>query len=289
MIWILYGCVSSVRADEPQDESRLRKVEEKISRKAEKTPEEQAARQKQVEDAKRAKDERAKWEREHPGQKMPDWVGRSNEDWFWSEFGYVALAAPFAIPYFMIGDHLNEQVGYQPYPFATGAGITDPAGRSWMINTSAATQLVSNDILALRTDVDWAFWRRFAFEGAYTKYGERLKTGRDILAFGEGLVTFTFAQSEAWNFRVGFGVQSIDGKNVNTGFKSVYRIRCFLQPFQFKLDLGITTGLGASSLSEIAPGVGFHLGRSEISLGYRRLKIADSRLTGPEFSIHWWF
>ena len=277
-----------------QDDSELRKVEDKVGRPKESTPEEAARKdgkaREDAEERKRQQEDREKWKREHPGEPAPDWVGERSADWAWGEFGIIALAIPFAGPYFLIGDDYREPLGFSAYPFAADAeGCTRRDGKNWMVNSDVAIQRLSGNILATRMDFTANFWRRFAFEGAYSKYEERLKSRTEILSLGEGLLTFMFARNEALDFRAGVGIQSIDGRNVNSGIKWAYRVRWFHRPIQINLDLGVTTGLGASSLSEVYPSVGFHLGRAEYKLGYRRLKISGDRLAGPEFAVRVWF
>ncbi len=284
----------AARADDPQDEGKLRRVEDKINKPKEADAARDAARQKEAEKERRTAQERdrerERWKRDHPGEPVPEWVGSADGGDLWSEVAFIALAAPFAGPYYLLDEHYDEPFGYERYPFAEGSGgCTKYDGKKWMINADMTGQYISSSTMGVRTDMTWAFWRRFAFEGAYTQYEERLKTRHEFLSFGEGLMTFMFAHNDFADFRAGVGIQTVNGKDLNSGLKGVYRIRWFHRPFQFNLDLGLTTGLGGSSLSEIAPGVGFHLGRTEMKFAYRRLKIGDERLCGPEISLRWWF
>ncbi|OGH63732.1 MAG: hypothetical protein A3I06_01170 [Candidatus Lindowbacteria bacterium RIFCSPLOWO2_02_FULL_62_12] len=271
-----------VRAD---DEGQLRRVEDKANRPKETSPEEaarqDAAERKELERQRRREEERERWRRAHPGERTPEGVGGDGSDWIWSDLAMIGLIAPFAGPYYLLDDRYDEPVGFEAYPFADDAeGCTRRDGRDWLMQTHLSIQSVSGNILATRADGSLNFWQRLALEGAYSRYEERLKNHTEILRLREALVTFMFAQNEFLDFRAGVGSQAIDGRNLNTGVKWVYRIRWFHRPFQFNLDLGVTTNLGASTLSEISPGVGWHVGRFESRLSYRRLKISGDRLAG---------
>lgn len=275
-------------ADE-SSESRLRRVEERIGRPraGARDPAQEEEMRREQEQQRRLESEREQWKRRHPGEQLPPRLEDSQIDM--DDVSLVIFMAPFAIPKFILDDDYRIPCGYLPYPFASGDGLTDPDGRSWMAGGSVSSQLVSDNIHGIRTDATVAFWRRFAFEAAYTKYEERLRTRQEFLSLAEGLVTFVFAQNETWNFRGGVGVESIDGRHQYRGVKWAYRIRWFHRPVHVDLDFGFTSGLGASTLSEVTPGIGWHLGRSEIRAGYRRLKISGERLHGPELSVRLWF
>jgi len=277
-------------ADLRQDDSTLRKVEDKIGRPKEKPPEDATSEDRTVENERRRRADREDWKRDHPGEPVPDWVGQDGDDLLWGDLAFLAVAVPFAGPYYLLDDDYREPIGFSAYPFAAGAeGCTRRDGRSWMVNSNISLQRISGNIYAPRGDVILNFWRRFAFEGAYSKFEERLKNRTEILSLGEGLLTFAFAARDVLDFRAGVGIQTIDGRNVNRGVKWAYRVRWFHRPIQINLDVGITTGIGASTLSEIAPSVGVHMGRVEYKLGYRRLKISGDRLAGPELSLRVWF
>lgn len=289
-VWMIGISGNRPASAESEDESRLRKVEDKIGRSKETASEGAAQQSRQGDNERRRQEEREKWRREHPGEPVPDWVGQADDDLLWEDLTWIALAVPFAGPYYLLDDDYREPLGFSAYPFADDAdGCTLRDGRTWMVNSNLSMQRLPGNILTSRGDFTLNFWRRFAFEGAYSKYEERLKNRTEILALGEGLMTFTFARNDFLDFRAGVGVQMIDGKNVNHGVKWAYRVRWFHRPIQLNLDIGMTTGLGASSLSEIMPGVGIHLGRFEYKLGYRRLKISGDRLAGPEFAVRVWF
>lgn len=204
----------------------------------------------------------------------------------------IITAAPVYLPIILLDDDYSDTFYFQDYPFSKKIGFTDYDGKSLMANISASTQYVNKNIWGYRIEPTISYLR-FSLETSYSNYFKKVLNDTKNISTFESLILFTFAQNQFINFRTGLGYQLLKSSSQEDGIKWAYKIRIFKKPFNINLDYGLllynlTSFKSIKTENEFNIGLGLHIRRIELKLGYRFFKIIDNKLNGPEFVVRFW-
>ncbi len=206
--------------------------------------------------------------------------------------GFVAglvLGAPFYIPALAIGDHYDTSYRLQGYPYEKTRGYLARSGKSWLIRAETSRIWSTHDAPAWEGKLSLYTSSRLGLDTSYTRYSEHVADDIHSLAFFDFIPTFAFARTEKWDWRIGAGYESVQGRDHHDRLKLTYIVKYFFaKNFRFDADLGTSLASG-STVFEVSPGIAYHWDRYEIKAAYERRSISDVVLEGPQVSLAVWF
>jgi hypothetical protein len=202
----------------------------------------------------------------------------------------LVFASPFYVPPLLIGDHYNKTYGLESYPYEKDMGyLTAPNGKSWLVRAATSHLWTAHDPQAWKGELSLYTPGRLGLDTSYTRYNENLRDASDSLAFLDIVPTFSFARTAKWDWRVGMGYESVEGRDHHDRVKLAYQVKYFFAK-PFRLDANASTSLAAGKpIFEISSGVAYQWNRFEIKVAYERRNISDVVLEGPALSLGVWF
>lgn len=222
----------------------------------------------------------------------------SCDDSTWSNLVLFTLAAPFWVPYALLGDNLNNTAYFPDYPYADGMSgnfvvekFSGHGANIWqgqfLMDDSYNFDQVNRVHGQLRIDTI----SRLGAEIDTTYFHEQLAGGAsDELWIGNAAITYRFAQSARAQFRSGLGMRWLtDDTSTDLGFSFLYGADFFpARPWVIStlFDTG-TIGSAGVIHARLTSGLQFH--GCELFGGYDYLRIGHADIAGPVAGVRFWF
>ncbi len=202
----------------------------------------------------------------------------------------LVFGSPFYVPALLIGDHYNKTYGLESYPYEKDMGyLAAPNGKSWLVRAATSRLGTAHDSQAWKGELSLYTSGRLGLDTSYTRYNETLGDESDSLAFLDVVPTFSFARTAKWDWRVGMGYESVEGRDHHDRVKLAYQVKYFFAK-PFRLDADVSTSLAAGKpIFEISSGLAYQWNRLEIKVAYERRNISYVVLEGPQLSLAVWF
>jgi len=203
-------------------------------------------------------------------------------------FGLV-FGSPFYVPALLIGDHYDKTYGLESYPYEKDRGYLAPNGKNWLVRAATSRLWTAHDPQAWKGELSLYTSGRLGLDTSYTRYNEHVGDASDSLAFLDVVPTFSFARTAKWDWRVGMGYESVEGRDHHDRVKLDYQVKYFFaKPFRFDADASMSLAAG-NPIFEISSGLAYHWNRFEMKVAYERRSISDVVLDGPALSLGVWF
>ncbi|MFO0970049.1 MAG: hypothetical protein U0793_31235 [Gemmataceae bacterium] len=219
----------------------------------------------------------------------------------------LALASPFLVPDFLMGDNWDKDYYFPPYPYRKhypgyctihpnrGEEIAEYWGPTRL--TSISTQVTLEDgndfrgvnrlggVFVLDTTC------RLGIVAHWDWFNERLACGRhDNLAIGDVNATVTFARTHWGEMRTGLGFRWLaDGDRGDFGVNFHYGGDFFpVRPVIISTSFDWGT-IGDASFVRLHGTVGVNYRHLEIFTGYDYMRIGRVELQGPLVGLRFWY
>jgi hypothetical protein len=235
-----------------------------------------------------------------------------------AELAFLVLTSPWTLPYYALEPRDRGTPAYEDYPYSHGSngllrysepepeqeldGAPVPDERVETVETEPA----SRKSLAAQVRAEGGYVLGGVYRGAIGArlmtpvrleldfnvdgFAEPLQGGTvDRATFGNVHLGFRFAQSEAVQFRTGFGYeQYADERGIEPGIDFFYGLEAELGAHLI-LDLGGNLGsAGEAFVAQARATLGVMIGRFEIYGGYDHVSIGGVPLGGPALGVRAW-
>ncbi|WP_027340435.1 hypothetical protein [Halonatronum saccharophilum] len=195
----------------------------------------------------------------------------SSDRWL-LEMVYKTTSFPYRAPY----SRIERRYRYNPnYNRLDNEGFN--------IDMGVARAYIDNNLKSNRLELNINL-DRFAFELSYVEYKEELYSRNEYISFTDGIITYSFAKDRRWDFRSGIGLQRVSGIDSETRLKYLYGVEFFDKPLKLNLDLGFALS-EKNFIGEFFPAISYDNDYFELRAGYRRYKVINQSLSGPELAL----
>jgi len=217
----------------------------------------------------------------------------------YSESVVDIILFPWRLPYKLIDDGRNRNLGFAAYPYS---GDTDGYLRA---NDKTTPSFTDQLAFRLRGDASYqmdGLWRgaigarillpmRFELDSEWRLYKENNRgETQDSAIIGNAHLAYRFAQNAYLQFRTGVGYQQwIDEEGSEYGLDFTYGFDAFPgRPWIISLDAGLGS-LGAAFVARVRATVGVNIASVEFLAGYEYIDVNGIALTGPLLGARSWF
>ncbi|MEX1230754.1 MAG: hypothetical protein WEB58_10970 [Planctomycetaceae bacterium] len=194
-----------------------------------------------------------------------------------------AVASPGWVPHRLLADDLKNIADFPAYPYADGLpgslvinGFDIPNTKPWVgqFTAEAGSDFSDVDRIGGRLQLDTS--SRFGIDTEFNVLNEGLGGATDSLWLGDINLTYRFAQSEAWQFRAGFGANWLaDDDQTDGGVNVTYHIDVYpVRPWVIKTGIDYGT-LGHTNRFHYRGTFGIQLQEFELFTGYDYQHIAS--------------